>query len=456
MLWWTYQQLRIGNPKYRLAVLEKLIASQDEEAVGPLVFALNDKDASVRCAAAKALMRCQDRRAVEPLIKMLRDPVPLARAAAAETLGHLGDPVAVNHLVGFLRDADPIVRTIAARSLHRLGWKPGTDSQRVLQILAMGNLHQLVALGPEGVAPLLELLRNGPPNKQFSAVKALGEISDPRVRPAMLEALRKTSAAVRIAALGTLERLADPSTFSEVEKLLRDTNASVRGAAVEAAIRCGGARAVPALLKCLKDASWEVRQATANALGSLGDRSAVEGLCGLVNDPDRDVRESVIAALGHICDRRAIVPLVPALLDVESSVRSAATATLQKLDRHWAQNEAVRQVVPKIIRAVKHHDYWVRYSASKLLELLQIDPNNLPAELPAAAPEKPAEEIPPHPAVGVLADMLFDRDRDFRLAAADALGRLREKSAGSVLTAALRDADFSVRQTVQTALAALN
>jgi HEAT repeat protein len=65
-------------------------------------------------------------------------------------------------------------------------------------------------------------------------------------------------------------------------------------------------------------------------------------------------------------------------------------------------------------------------------------------------------EALPHPATGVLADMLFDRDRDFRLAAADALGRLREKSASAVLSAALRDSDFSVRQAVQTALAALN
>jgi HEAT repeat protein len=52
--------------------------------------------------------------------------------------------------------------------------------------------------------------------------------------------------------------------------------------------------------------------------------------------------------------------------------------------------------------------------------------------------------------------MMFDRDRDLRLAAAGALGRLREKSAGSILTAALRDADYAVRQAVQTALAALN
>jgi HEAT repeat protein len=456
MLWWTYQQLRMGNPNSRLAVVEKLVASHDDEAVGPLIFALKDKDAGVRCAAAKALVRFQDRRAVEPLIQMLRDTVPLARAAAAETLGHLGDPLAVNQLVGLLRDPDPVVRTIAARSLNRLGWKPGTDSHRVLQLLAMGNLHQLAALGPEGVAPLLELLRTGPPNKQFSAVKALGEISDPRVRLAMLEALRKTSPAVRIAALGTLERLADPSTYADVEKCMHDTNASVRGAAVEAATRCGGTRAVPALIKCLKDTSWEVRQAAANALGFLGERSAVDGLCGLVTDPDRDVRESVIAALGQICDRRAIVPLVSALLDVESSVRSAATATLQKLDRHWEQNEGVRQVVPKIINTLKHPDYWVRYSASKLLELLKIDPNNLPAELPSVMPDKPVAEVLPHPAVGVLADMLFDRDRDLRLAAAGALGRLREKSAGSILTAALRNADYAVRLAVQTALAALN
>jgi HEAT repeat protein len=456
MLWWTYQQLRMGSAKSRLTVVEKLAVAGDDDAVGPLIFALKDKDAEVRCAAAKALMRTQDRRAVEPLVKMLRDTEPLARAAAAEALGHLGDPVAVNHLVGFLRDADPVVRTISARSLIRLGWKPGTDSHRVLQILAMGTLHQLVALGPEGVAPLLELLRNGPPNKQFSAVKALGEINDPRVRPAMLEALRKPSPAVRIAALGILERQAEPTAYGEVEKLLRDTNPSVRGAAVEAATRCGGTRAAPALVKCLKDAAWEVRQAAANALGSLGERSAVEALCGLLSDPDRDVRESAIAALGHIADPRAILPLVMALMDTESSVRNATTATLKKLDRRWDKHEDLRQIAPKIIHALKHPDYWVRHSAGQLLERLKIDPNSVAEIAPGEAPAKLPEQSLPHPAVGVLADLLFDRDRDLRLAAAQAFGRLRDLSAGSILSAALRDADFAVRQAAQAALTALN
>jgi HEAT repeat protein len=455
MLWWTYQQLRMGSAKSRLAVVEKLAASHDEEAVGPLIFALKDKDATVRCLSAKTLTRYRDRRAVEPLIVLLRDPDPLARAAAAESLGHLDDPVAVNPLVGLLRDQEPIVRTFAARSLKRLGWKPGTDSQRMIQILAMGDLQQLEAYGPEGVAPLLELMRNGPPNKQFSAVKALSRIHDPRVGPAMIEALHKNNSAVRIVALGALERLADPTAFAVVEKLLRDPDTNVRGAAVEAAVRCGGPRAGTALVKSLNDTSWEVRQAAASALGLLGETSAVEGLCSLVNDPDHDVRESAITALGQIGDRRAIVPLVPALMDEESSVRTAATAALHKLDRHWAQQEGIHQVEPKIIKALKHPDYWVRHSAGKLLELLKVDPNHL-SPAPATAPEKMTREAPPHPAAGALVEMLFDRDRDLRLAAAAALGRLRDKSAGSVLTVALRDTDFSVRQAVQAALAALN
>ena len=181
----------MSNVQSRLAIVEELLKSADPEAIGPLIFALQDKDAGVRCTVAKGMRPLQNRKAVEPLIQMLRDPVPLARAAAAETLGHLGDPLAVNNLVGLLRDPDPIVRSIGARSLNRLGWRPGTDSQRILQILAMGSLHQLIAMGPEGVGPLLDTLRNGAPGKQFAAVKALAEISDPRVLPAMREALKK-------------------------------------------------------------------------------------------------------------------------------------------------------------------------------------------------------------------------------------------------------------------------
>jgi len=442
-----------------MAVIEQLAQSGDEDAVGPLIFALKDKDAGVRCAAAKALMKFQDRRAVEPLIQMLRDAEALARAAAAEALGQLNDPLAVNQLVGLLRDGDPIVRTVVARSLERLGWHPGTDSQRVLQILAMGNLNQLVALGPEGVAPLLDLLRQGSPNKQFSAVKALSEINDPRVKPAMVEALSKPSPAVRIAALGALERIGDANVFHDVEKLLQDPEASVRGAAVEAASRCGREKAVPALIKRLKDSSWEVRQAAANALGNLGDANAVEALTELLGDPDRDVREKGISALANLHDRRAIPALVIGLFDEESTVRNLATAALSKLDRRWIQYDGIRRVVPKMEAAQKHADYWVRHTAGQLLEKLKAEAPHILEAAPVAPPAPVLAEATAqqqHPATAVLADMLFDRDPDIRLAAACAFCKLREKSAAGLLSAALRDSDELVRNTAQQALNALN
>src|SRR3569833_1424715 len=450
MLWWNYQQLRVSSAKTRLAVVKKLADNRDPDAAGPLIFALQDIDAEVRAAAAKALSGFHDQRALQSLLHLLGDPEAPVRSAAAETLGHLGDPLAVNRLVGLLRDPDADARSAAARSLDRLGWNPSTDSHRAIQLLAMGHMQQLVKLGADSVPPLLEQLRNGEPNKQFAAVKALAQIKDPRVLPAMVEALGKPSVAVRIAALGTLERFADPDTFPKIEKLLRDSDANVRGAALEAALRCGGVRAVPGLVGCLGDKAWEVRRAAANALGTLGERSAVESLCGLINDPDRDVRETAIVALGQLKDRRAVVPLVLAMLDTESSVPAAAT---ERLDENWTKNEDIRQTVPKIITASKSADYWVQHSALKLLELLKVDPSSAPQETPVAKPEL---KTAPHPALAILSEMLSDRDSDFRLAAANALEELSEKHAGAVLNGALRDADDVVREAVQKALAALN
>lgn len=452
MSWWTYQQLRIGSPKNRLAVVEKLSLEYDQNAVGPLIFALKDKSPDVRCTAARALLRYDDAKAVEPLIAILRDQVPLARAAAAETLGRLRDSKAMPALVALLRDSDPIVRGIAVRSLNRLGWHPASESDRVLQILAMGNLQELVSMGPDGIGHLLEALRNGTPNKQYAAVKALGQVNDNRILPALQEALKKNVPAVRAAALSVLEHIADPETYPDIEPLLRDDTPVVRGAAVDAATMCGGRNAVASILKCLKDPSWEVRQAAAKSLGVLGDGSAIEGLCQVIQDPDRDVRECVVVALGELGDPRAIQPLVLALLDPENTVRNAASAALYKINRRWDESESAHRALPKIKAALKHNDYWVCQAASKLLEQFRIDVKSLQGEAPMV---KLAMKSGPSPVYALFADLLFDRDRDLRLAAAVSLGRLREKSASTILSTASRDPDYSVRQAALSALTAL-
>ena len=59
-------------------------------------------------------------------------------------------------------------------------------------------------------------------------------------------------------------------------------------------------------------------------------------------------------------------------------------------------------------------------------------------------------------ALAILADLLGDRDRALRLAAAEALGRLHERRAANALAKAAQDSDRQVRQAAQSALAALN
>jgi HEAT repeat protein len=367
-------------------------------------------------------------------------------------LGQRGDFQAIGALTAMLRDADDNVRGIVSRSLQRLGWKPGDDSERLQQILAQGNLRQLVAMGPKAIPPLVELLRNGTPEKQFAAVKALGEINDPRVSQAMLEVLKRDDPLLRTAALGVLERMGDPSVYDAIERLLRDGNATVRGAAIEAAARCGGKRAGAAAIRALRDSSWEVRHIAVKTLGALGDPAAVDGLCGMLYDADRDVRESTILSLGNIGDRRAIPVLVPLLYDEESVIRTAAGVALRRIDRKWEKDECIPNLLAPMKAALDHHDYWVKHSALKLFEQLEIDPETVVAEPEQGAMPEPVAE---HPAFSILADLLFDFDRDVRLAAAEAFGRLREKGAQPILAAAVHDEDRQVQRAALDALVAI-
>jgi HEAT repeat protein len=210
------------------------------------------------------------------------------------------------------------------------------------------------------------------------------------------------------------------------------------------------------LIRALRDSSWEVRQSAVKVLGTLGEAAAVDGLCQALRDKDRDVREGAAMALGRIGDARGIYSLVVALLDTESAVRNAANNSLQQIDRHWLRAAGARQALPEIETALNHREYWVRHSATKLMEQLGSMVSDAPAAPPSPAPPAQPPGHSAHAAFAILADLLRDPDRDLRLAAAAAFGQLREKSAKSILTDAARDTDHFVKQAAQDALTAFN
>ncbi|HXI72418.1 MAG TPA: HEAT repeat domain-containing protein [Verrucomicrobiae bacterium] len=462
MLWWTYQQLRSGNLKTRLAAVAKLAESGHADSVAPLMFALKDKAAEIRSSAALAIGEFKDPRTVEPLTKLLRDPVPLVRVTAIQALAQLDDGRVVAELVGMLKDQDAAVRLRAVRSLDQIGWQPEDDASRTAYVLATGNVADVADLGADGVQPLLELLDNGTPQKQLAAIKALSEINDPRIPQLMQNALNKSSGMVRLVALDTLAQLADPATVESVHRLFKDQASNIRAAAVVAAVSFRDKSVLPMLLPMLRDISWEVRLEVVKALGKLGDETAVQGLCRALQDPDHDVRENAAHSLGKLGDPRSIQPLVLALMDVQSFVRTAAHNALFRIDRSWKKSDGARSALPHIMAARNHREYWISHSADRLLE--QIRPYAEDADTgwqpgsparEAAAPGQP-EKGAAHPALAILMDLLRDPDRDLRLAAAEALGDLREKSAVPNLLIASRDNDPVVRQAAEWALGGLN
>lgn len=461
MLWWTYQQLRSSNLKTRLAAVARLAESQDPDSVEPLLFALKDAMSEIRSAAALALGPFHDSRSVEPLLKLLRDPIPLVRATAAQALAQLNDSRVVNELVGLLRDQDAAVRLRAARGLDQIGWHPEDDAARTAYVLATGNLEDVAELGADGIRPLVEVLNQGTPEKQLAAARALREISDPRIPKVMQEALRKDHPMVKLVALEALAELADASAYEAVQRLFRDKASNIRAAAVATSVSCGGKRAVPQLLLLLRDGSWEVRLEAVKALGRVGDATAVEGLCRTLMDQDHDVRESAAQALGRLGDLRAIQPLVLALMDVQSFVRTAAHNALFRIDRGWKKSDGARSALPQVRAARNHREYWISHSAEKLLEQIQPEADaDEPGWRPAApghaaSPNARSEPGAAHPALAILVELLRDPDRDLRLAAAEALGDLRETRAAANLTVASSDQDDRVRRAAEHALAAL-
>ncbi len=470
-LWWTYQQLRSSNLKTRLAVIAKLVEFKHPDCVEPLMFALKDKEPEVRGAAALALGQFSDKRVTEVLIKQLSDPAPLARSTAAEVLGQLNDPSVTRWLVSLLRDPDPTVQSRAVRGLKRLGWVPQNETEQKWHFLATGNLNRVAELGPEGIAPLVDLMRSGNPDQQLSAVKALGDVDDPRILKLALEALRKPNIMVRLAALEILKRIADPSAYDPVERLLADKDVNMRVAAVAAVTTCGGIRALPRVMRMLKDTSWEVRREAVKALGRLGDAKAVEGLCRALRDHDHDVREAAAIVLGRIADPQAIRPLALTLLDDESFVRNAAYNALMDIDLSWEKTPEAQSALPQIKTALKYRGYWINQSVARLLEQEMPEGSETPeapqAEDPAMTPvlaNSAEDSIPvaqspgglPPAAFAILAELLGDRDRDLRLAAAQAFGQARDRSAVTILAAAMQDKDPFVSGAVERALTSIN
>jgi HEAT repeat protein len=177
--------------------------------------------------------------ALDPLMKALKTWT-VRRYVAAWALGEIGDPRAIPALIAALGDRDIEVGKYAARSLIKFG-KEATDA-------------------------LLAALESPSEQTRHYAVRALGEIQDPRSADTLLAMAGKVDRPVYLWALG---RLGDPRGFVAVAAAVGDPDRVVRLTAIQALNDLGDERAVPVLARALEDPEWMIREWAARGLESI-------------------------------------------------------------------------------------------------------------------------------------------------------------------------------------------
>jgi HEAT repeat protein len=232
--------------------------------------------------------------AVPTLVELVRTSDARVRQDAALALGKIGQP-AIPALRELVQEKDEAIQRAAALGFGKMG----ADALPAISELSPETRFTvavaLEGLKQEGVATLLELLRDAAPSVRRAAAVALGNIhaapggSATRPHSFYQQQHWPQNQDTALAAVAIVE-------------LLRDTDTDVRWAAVQALGSMKAAEAVTPLTELLKDREAGVRRDAATALGRMGwmAQPAIPALKALLQDRDADVCRAADEALQKI------------------------------------------------------------------------------------------------------------------------------------------------------------
>jgi HEAT repeat protein len=330
------------------------------------------------------------------------------------------------------------------------------------------------------VAGLSEWSRPG----QLAALRLLGRLGRVDTAGAFLDRLRDPDEAIRAEALRALGRiLGGEARMSVLVPGLDDRSPVVRRAAVEGLSGAGGVEVADRLEQLLGDPDEDVRLLVIETLGRLGRRSAVPRLVAELGRGDRRLDRSVVVALGAIGGRESAQFLTELLRTAEPGQQTVILEALGQIGDE--------RTVPAVLVCLGDPDWSVRNAAVKALGQLRA-PGSLPhlverlddsedvvrkqaitalgdlgdaraSEAILAQVHEPSLQLEAFAALerlGVPDLEAFERyfargSSRLKGLLVDLLGRIRQRSAGSFLTGALRQEFFTVRARAARALGEL-
>ena len=322
------------------------------------------------------------------------------KTALFRILGEVIDAAGVAELLGRLQGKDTMARLLILNILSRFN-RP--DVRIALQT-QLGDGNKLIRAAALGALAKMD----GP----IEVERICALLLDPEIE-------------VQNRAVEVLIKARDPQTIRFLVPVLKDENEYARRAAVEVLNEVGDANSVKFLLAAIKDADWWVRSRAGDALGKIGGPKVIDAVLLLARDKDEDIRRAAIEILNQTKDERAIKQLINATRDTDWWVSERAVDALAEIGS--------AEALPR------------------LQEMLQTAPAKaLPVVVRAIGKVGNAASI------GLLAPLLNRPEKDIRVEAISALGKLATEEHAEQISAQLQvhaaNPDSTVALAVQRAL----
>jgi HEAT repeat protein len=296
------------------------------------------------------------------LLKALDSDDESARLAAIDALGQQGGKIegAIPALVKQLGDSSATIRAHAARALGEIGPAAKSAAEPLAKLIfekeavvrrEAVKAYRSIRPGPEVSIPLFtKLLEEAEPGVRLQVMRAMAEQGKAAV-PGLIQALGK-----------------EKSTYWAC-LVLSDIGPDAQ-------------EAVPALIKVVQsDQLLDVRREAVLALAAIGPAAAdaVPALIGLLGDQDTILDGAAVFALGAVGPKaKAAEGQIKKLAEDEKSPPLLKTVSLWALAKMNPEDvQLQREVVPRLVEALKAPDAQIRAAAARALLDLNPDPEIL-------------------------------------------------------------------------------
>jgi len=359
------------------------------------------------------------------------------------------------------------------------------DTNRLLELLGKDDVFKPALIEILGLVRRRlnsrELLRRAydlEPSEKSAVFKIIGDIAGPELVPDLIARLEGKDPSVRLNIIYLLGRFHQPEVARALEQQLKDKNKAVRKASLEVLAGMPGDRDVGLICSLLADPELEVQSRAVDLVVKTRHPETMKHLLTVLKDESEFARRSAVEVLNEIAEPDSIKYLLTALEDGDWWVRSRASDALAKiggpkvmdavLQLVGDKNDNIRRAaieilnqtkderaVDHLIKATRDNDWWVRERAADalaeirnekaapaLIEMLAGDARSVPAALRALGQLGSANVLPQ------LLPMLDRPEKDIRIEAVNAIGRLANSDSADTIKNRLKTLATGADETI--------